>query len=264
MQLTGLAERKKWALSLWLEADLKAAWDWAAEFAGAEGTALAVDAFDMFAARDPIAALDATSALSDGNDRVLLAARALRAWAHEDPAAAWLAAQHTALPGDQRGRRKALGFFDLGFNTEGWKQRRGRLSTAVLVIWAESGWHEPLTALAATEGAYVPLDWQKTAIAHWAETEPLDALAWASSLPPFDATDQMAGVVLRSEALGTALATMAIHWPHKANAAMEEIGATKPTRATTTATRGTSPASTPRASKGAGGASQRSWQPIHE
>ena len=224
MQLTGLAERKTWALSLWLEADLKAAWDWAAEFAGAEGSALVVAAFDMFAVRDPIAALDAAGALSDGNDRALLAARALRAWAQEDPAAAWLAAQHTALPGDRRGRREALGFFDLGFNTEGWRQRRGRLSTAVLDIWAESGWHEPLAAVAATEGAYVPLNWQKTAIARWAEIEPLDALAWASSLPPFDAADRMAGVVLRREALGTALATMAIHWPHKANAAIEEIG----------------------------------------
>ena len=146
---------------------------------------------------------------------------------------AWLAAQDTALPGDEKGRRRDSEANDLwgidldlilGFNQEGWRQRRGRLSTAVLDVWAEGGWQEPLAAVAATEGAHVPSAWQEAAIARWAEAEPLAALRWASSLPSLDDADRVAGVVSRREAVGMTLATMAIHWPHKANAAMEEIG----------------------------------------
>ena len=232
MRSEGFAERAQWALSLWLEADLVAAWGWAAELADGEEPTLLLDALDMFAARDPVAALAAAGRLAVANDRVLLAARALCAWARKDPMGAWLAAQDTALPGDEKGRRRDseanLWGIDLdlilGFNQEGWRQRRGRLSTAVLDVWAEGGWQEPLAAVAATEGAHVPSAWQEAAIARWAEAEPLAALRWASSLPSFDDADRVAGVVSRREAVGMTLATMAIHWPHKANAAMEEIG----------------------------------------
>ena len=200
-RLEGLAERAKWALSLWLEADPKAARDWAAGLAEAEGRALLVDAFDLFAARDPAAALAAAGALPDGDDRVLLAARALGVWARADPAAAWLAAQDLALPGDRAGRRPepktmravVARWLSEDFNEGAWKRRRGRLSTAVLDVWAEGGWREPLAAVAATAGAHVPLDWQEAAIARWAEAEPLAALEWASSLPRLDAADWVEG-----------------------------------------------------------------------
>ena len=176
-RLEGLAERAKWALSLWLEADPKAARDWAAGLAEAEG-------------------------------RALLAARALGVWARADPAAAWLAAQDLALPGDRAGRRPepktiraaVAQWLSEDFSFGAWKRRRGRLSTAVLDVWAEGGWREPLAAVAATAGAHVPDDWQEAAIARWAESEPLAALEWASSLPRFDAADpgEGSGVARRS------------------------------------------------------------------
>ena len=235
MRSEGFAERAQWALSLWLEADLVAAWGWAAELADGEEPTLLLDALDMFAARDPVAALAAAGRLAVADDRVLLAARALRAWARQDPMGAWLAAQDTALPEDEKGRRRdarpnglrgmdLLRSIDFSFSVGAWRQRRGELSTAVLDVWAEGGWREPLAAVAATAGAHVPSAWQEAAIARWAEAEPLAALRWASSLPDFDDADRVAGVVSRTEAVGAALATMAIHWPHKANAAMEEIG----------------------------------------
>lgn len=250
MRLEGFDDRKRWALSLWLEADFQAAKAWVHKAFSWEAEALVFSAFELFAARDPAAALDvavraslvadfdepdrlAMDALDRGDKaamwrvvfkwvdslvpefarlRVELASRALRAWAHDDIVGAWQAAQEVRLPGE-------------GVDPAAWKNWRGELSTAVLDIWLASGWHEPLTVMATTEDAYAPKGWQRAAIGHWAETAPAAALEWVSSLPRFDAADRVDGVVSRREALGAALATMAIHWPHEAKAAMEdEIG----------------------------------------
>ena len=209
--LEGRVERKRWALSLWQEADIQAAGEWTAKVPGVDGMALHLHAFEVFAARNPVAAMDVASRRTNPTERLWLAIRTLPALARVDPATAWREARNVPLPSEW-------------FERHWGRERRSELSMAVLDVWTESGWGEPLRAVAATEGAHVPERWQYAAIARWAKAAPLAALEWASGLPPFDASDHVRGTPTRRQAMGAAFAAMAIHWPHKGNAAMEEIG----------------------------------------
>ena len=212
--LEGRRERKAWALSLWLESAPAEALTWAGAW-GADGERLQVAAIEALAGRDPAGAVAVAGRL-DGPVRVDAAKAALRVWAGIDPMAAWRAAQEVAVAFTPSW--SLPGMLELHERTE----RRRALSLAVLDVWVESsGLREPLDAVASTPDANVPPRWVNAVLARWAASAPQDAVAWASSLPPRAGRPNP---LLRREALGATLASMAVHWPDLAIQAIEEIG----------------------------------------
>lgn len=211
--LDGHAERKALALSLWLEAAPADALAWAR--GSAERARLRVAAIAALAGRDPVGAVAAAERL-EGMDRVVAAKAALRVWAGADPMAAWRAAQAVSVAFNPWW--SPPGLLELAQRPA----RRQMLSLAVLDVWAKAGsLREPLDAVVSTPDANVPSRWVDAALGRWAAAAPQDALAWASSLPP---RTEGPPPLLRVEALGATLASMAVHWPHLANQAMEAIG----------------------------------------
>lgn len=236
-RLEGRWERKAWALSLWLEYAPAEALAWAGALGG-EGEGLQVTAVRALAGRDPAAAVAAAERLA-GQTRLDAAKEALRVWAGVDPVAAWQAAQDVSvvsIPWSSAGLHESFERALRGGRAKEWllamplgrlreeyerPTRRRALSVAVLDVWAESALQDALEAAVSTPGANVPPRWVKGVLARWAATAPLDAIAWASLLPP--RADGPAPL-LRVEARGATLAAMAVHWPDLANQAMDEIG----------------------------------------
>lgn len=208
MRLRGRSGRKVWALSLWLEAKPDDALAWAGRLPAARRERVLAAAFRAFARRGPAAAVDVAGRMKDPDRRVGAAAAALGVWASADPDAAWWAAQEVDI-GHIPWRAVAA-------------ERRGKLSLAVLDVWARGGWRAPLDAVESSTDRYVPRDWMNAALTSWAAAAPREALAWASALAPRDGGERTPSS--RRQELGAVLAAMAIHWPHQANAAVEAIG----------------------------------------